>query len=166
MSVAEYEIETVGLDDLQDRLNRYPQIAHAVLKPAMSRAVIHLQGSVKRFTPVYQGTLIGRISQEVKPLFGDVGTMGRVYVSGVPYAQTMEVGRKPGTWPPIEPLRRWAHLVLGDESAGFLVARAIFKRGIKPRAMFARGLTRSKDYISRQFVKARDEIVKRLAGQR
>ena len=42
------------------------------------------------------------------------------------------VGR-PRFFPPVEPFRDWARRVLGDESLGFVIARSVGMKGLKPR---------------------------------
>jgi hypothetical protein len=161
MTTAAYGVRVVGLKDLQGRLEKYPQLAQEVLRPAALASVIKVEGEVKRETPVHTGHLRSSISHRVVPIGNDI--QGLV-TTPVEYAPPVEFGRQPGTWPNIKAINRWAHLVLGDESAGFLVARAIFQRGIKPRAMFAKGLMASQSYIKERYRRARDELVRRLAG--
>lgn len=168
MSVAEYTVRVVGLEELRERLRRYPEIAQAVMIPTMKRAVIHTAGNVKRFTPVYQARLISAIGGRVEAMGGNVE--GFVQASGVEYAIDMEVGPPAGRWPNMENLRRWAHLVLGNVEAAGAVAKALFEGRsrvqIRPYAMFAKGWLKSKGWVRNEFKRARDEIVRRLAGGR
>ncbi len=62
--------------------------------------------------------------------------------SNLEYARAWELGRKPGSFPPVEALARWARLALGVKaeearSVGFLIARRIFQRGQEPRPFLA-----------------------------
>lgn len=43
----------------------------------------------------------------------------------------LETGRRPGSQPPTEALRRWARLKLGDENAAYAVARKIAAQGTR-----------------------------------
>ena len=160
---AVYGVKIVGLDELQRRLGKYPELSQTVMKPAITSMVVKVEGEVKRETPVYTGHLRSSISHRVISIGNQVQG---VVATPAAYAPPVELGRAPGSWPPIKPIARWAHLVLGDESLGFLVARAIFQRGIKPRAMFSKGLKASEKFIHTRFLQARDEIVRRLAGGR
>ena len=80
------------------------------------------------------------------------------------YALAVELGRRPGSLPPLEPLIRWAAVVLGDGDAGHAVRWAIFKRGIKGKFMFARGWREVYPRVTERFKQALSEIVKRLAN--
>jgi len=56
----------------------------------------------------------------------------KVWVTGINYAEiAMETGRAPGKTPPINELKRWARLKLGDERLAFVVARKIGEQGTK-----------------------------------
>jgi len=156
-----YDVDLSDIDELNRRLAQYPRMVGEVMQPAMSRSVMLLAGNVKRETPVYQGRLRSSIGGRVESLGGNV--RGTVYTNLV-YGPPVEMGREPGSFPPVEPLKRWAHLVLGDESLGFVVARAIFRRGTQGRYMFAKGLERSLNAIRSHFARALRELVQKLAG--
>lgn len=58
---------------------------------------------------------------------GYVGT-----VVGPMYAiAAWETGRRPGAMPPMNSLKRWARLKLGDENLAYAVAKTIAQRGTK-----------------------------------
>ncbi len=164
MSEAEYGVTTEGIEEAAALLAKYPEISLDEMNKAMVRTVAQLSSDVKEFTPVDRGTLRSKIGGDVETVGGVMGGVrGIVHSGGVPYASVMELGRQPGSWPPLEPIRAWCQRVLGDASAAFLVARKIYLRGIAPRAMFARAWRKDKDWINDQFVRARKRIVERLA---
>lgn len=165
MSEASYELSTEGVDQAAALLARFPEISIDETRNAMTRSVMQLASDVKEFTPVYMGLLHSKIGSDVQTAGGEVtpAVTGRVHSGGVPYALPVELGRKPGSWPPMEPIRRWCYLVLGDAELAFQVARKIFQRGIEPRGMFARAWLKDREWISQQFARARDRIVQRLA---
>jgi len=166
MSEAGYTVKIEGLEELNERLGQYQEIAQAVLIPTMKHIVIQAGGNIKAFTPVYQARLINAIGGRVEAIGGDI--TGFVEAN-VPYAMDMEVGPSAGIWPDMDALKRWAHLVLGDAGAAFAVARALYEGRsrvqIRPYAMFARGWLKTKDWAAAEFRRARDEIVRRLAGE-
>lgn len=47
---------------------------------------------------------------------------------------------QPPFMPPVEPFKEWARRVLGDESLGFVIARAVGARGLGPRKFLERPL--------------------------
>jgi hypothetical protein len=66
--------------------------------------------------------------------------------------------------PPLEPLIRWAAVVLGDGDAGPAVRWAIYRRGIKGRFMFEQGWRAARSYVVGRFRQALTRIVKRLSN--
>lgn len=165
MSEASYELSTEGVDQAAALLARFPEISIDETRNAMTRSVMQLASDVKAFTPVYMGLLRSKVGSQVDVIGQGVTPQvrGIVHSGGVPYALPVELGRRPGSWPPLEPLRRWCYLVLGDAELAYQVARKIFQRGIEPRAMFAQAWRKDKEWINQQFTRARDRIVQRLA---
>ena len=164
MSEAEYEVTTEGLNEAAALLGRFPEIALDEMQKAMVKSATQLGSDVREFTPVYMGLLRSKIGGTVEVVGGAMGGVkGIVHSGGVPYASVVELGRRPGSFPPIAPIERWCHLVLGDASAAWAVARAIAARGIPAKAIFARAWLKDREWISSQFVRARDRIVQRLA---
>lgn len=55
----------------------------------------------------------------------------------------MDEGRRPGAaMPPVEPLERWGWLALKQRGLGFVLARSIARKGIKPRRFFDKAVQR------------------------
>jgi len=164
MAEAEYNLSTEGVEEAAALLARFPEIAQDEMRRAMTRATVQLASDVKTFTPVYMGMLRSKIGSDVQTIGGAMGGVrGMVHSGGVPYASVVELGRRPGSWPPLAPIRRWCHLVLGDAGAVFVVARKIAMRGTRGVFMFAQAWRRDKEWINAQFTRARDRIVERLA---
>lgn len=159
MSIAEYSIEVQGSKELTRALERYPQVTRSTMSKYVSRAVVGVDRAVKDNTPVYQGRLRSDIHGEVRHI-GEVEVQGAVLTT-VDYAAHVEFGTAPH-FPPRGPIERWAHLVLGDSSLWYVVARAIAARGTRARGMFAKGLLEERANIITLLRQARDEIVERL----
>ena len=157
---AEYTVELEGIEEIDAYLARFPQIVQEETGDAMRRAVFVVRANVQRETPRYQGRLVSSIGGRVESVFG--GRVEGVVYSDLEYAVPVELGRQPGSFPPLEPIRRWCHLVLGDESLAFVVARKIATVGTRPRAMFAKGWLASKAMVSSLFQQALARIVARI----
>ena len=119
-----------GLVETQRKLEQAIADLHgAPMKDGMRKATLLVEGDAKRLAPVDQGLLRASIASELRT----EGVGGRDVVgvvgSAKSYAAVMEVGSKPH-WPPISALQAWAdrHGV-----SAFVVARAIARRGTKPR---------------------------------
>jgi hypothetical protein len=171
MSVPAYEIEIKGLDEQIRRLNAYDEVSTRELTTAMNQSVTALESAIKPLTPVYRARLRGSIASEVKQE-GPGSIVGRVgsTLKGEEYPAVMEFGRKPGKFPPIEPLMRWVHLVLGvpnEEARGvaYVVARKIARKGIKGHFFMKKGFEASKAQIADYFVKALQRITEALGNK-
>jgi hypothetical protein len=168
LTVAEYSVRTENLDEVAEALARYPEIASEEIQTTMMTVVIGVANRVGEHTPVFMNRLKPAIlaSPKVEIVGGEA--RGIVDAGGVPYALDMEIGPPAGRWPNMGALRRWAHLVLGDESAAGAVARRLFEGTSRvqrrPYAMFARGWVDAKGWVSRQFEVMLKRIVERMAG--
>jgi len=56
----------------------------------------------------------------------------RILVESEDYLKYVDEGRKPGSYPPINAISRWANLKGIPQTAVFPIARSIYKYGIKP----------------------------------
>lgn len=164
-----YTVETEGLDEMTQRLRRYPEIERQVIVPTMKRVVIGVADTITRNTPVYQNRLQPAIksSPQVKRIGGEVA--GTVDAGNVPYAGDIEAGPPAGRWPDTFELRRWCELVLGDAGLTGAIALALYEgrsriQRMRGYRMFATGWGVSYRWVVDQFRAARDEIVRRLAG--
>ncbi|MBI1268374.1 MAG: hypothetical protein GC193_13185 [Cryomorphaceae bacterium] len=86
-----------------------------------------VESKAKELAPVDTGMLVNKI-QMTKP---DPFT-ARI-TAGTNYAESIEMGQKPGTWPHMGALRLWAKRVLGDPSLAMPIAASIFIKGREPR---------------------------------
>ena len=141
-------------------------------REAMAGITGMLRREVMARTPVgASGSLRGSIFTEIR---GEGrGAIRGVVASRAPYAGYVEFGRRPGgampPWREGSPLYRWVVRNLesqgGDfESVAFLVARAIARRGIRGRRMFARAFEENQSRIEGRIRELLDEIARRVGG--
>ena len=109
---------------------------------AMQQAVDILTRQVVARTPVDRGIHRNSIQNEVRT---------GPFVTGIvmsPLASTpaVEFGRKPGRMPPSDVIELWARRH-GMAGLGYVIARAIGRRGTKGAFMFKKGLEASKTSI-------------------
>lgn len=141
-------------------------------REAMARITGMLRREVMARTPVgTSGNLRGSIFTEIK---GEGrGALRGVVASRAPYAGYVEFGRRPGgampPWREGSPLYRWVVRNLesqgGDfESVAFLVARAIARRGIRGRRMFAHAFEENQSRIEGRIRELLDEIARIVGG--
>lgn len=74
------------------------------------------------------GNLIKSLSPDLKT----IGDKINIIINGEDYLQYVDQGRKPGSYPPISVISKWATIKGISQDAVFPIARKIFKFGIKP----------------------------------
>jgi len=85
-----------------------------------------------------------------------------------PYSGVIEHGRRKGKFPPTEPIARWAQRRMGltrkeAQGAAFVIARAIARRGLKPRKVMTNLLPKVQRFLNEE---VRAELSKALTGKR
>lgn len=85
------------------------------------------------------------------------GPIVELTVSAAAHAKYVELGRRPGKFPPLDAIRRWCEHKGIESRAAFPIARSIAQNGIKPRPFIEATTKRSEDDISKQ--------ISELAGQ-
>ncbi len=137
--------EVKGLVETRAKLEQVIEDLHgAEFKEGMQEAVLLVLRDAREAAPVDTGRLKNSITGEVtiNPLTGDVkGIVG----SNVVYAPYMELGTKPH-WPPVSALQTWARR---HGMNAFLVARAIARKGLKPRKFLQEAYDHNKPEIKR-----------------
>lgn len=107
--------------------------AKTILKPEYFRKygedyVAELIKELKSAGKSASGKLIKSISYELQPLAENL----RLVINAESYLQFVDAGRKPGRYPPIQEIAKWASIKGIPQSAVFPIARKIYKFGIKP----------------------------------
>lgn len=142
-----------GLDSVKRNIQRFGDFAiNAIGK------VLYVEGETvmsksKRLVPVNYGIL--RSSGRVEPpVYGSKSVSVNLGYGGAAsgYALYIHEGigpavGKPQFMPPVAPFAAWAKRKLGDESLGFVIARSVGSKGLKPRKYLERPfLERSKNF--------------------
>lgn len=123
-----------GADEVKKLFEQIPNRIGLGLIKAMRDSAILIQSLAKTNAPVFRGLLRLSIVQSVEQQAGRiVGTVG----SALPYASVVESGRTSGWFPNVDELKVWTRRKLGDERLGFVVARAIKKRGFRAQPYLA-----------------------------
>lgn len=144
------QIEIRGVNETIENLARIDRQLKDT-SAAMHQATLLVTGSAKRNAPVDTGLLRASITPEVESRDNEtVGVVG----SNVTYAPFMELGTIPH-WPPLAALETWARR---HGTTAYIVARAIARRGLRPRHYLGRALDDNRGRIERIF----SEYVKRV----
>lgn len=142
-----------GLNEAIDNLNRIDhELTH--MTGAMQQSTLVVTRSAKQNAPVDTGVTRASITPSVESRGNEtVGVVGSNLMS----ALVMEVGARPH-WPPLAALEVWARR---HGTTAFLVARAIARRGIKPRRYLRKALD---DNTARIIGIFKDSIQKIIRG--
>ncbi len=166
-TVMDVTIEIKGLQELMDRFERFDEIAAGEFRAAMGVSVETVGKLAREKAPVDMGQLRTNITGKVQG--GGVATQVEGVVGAYrPYAQVMEEGADPH-WPNMGNLHFWVVRKLGlkgveAERATFLIARAISRRGLKPRHYMRDGLKEAEPKIKAEFEQAVERIVSKLTA--
>lgn len=149
------EAEIRGLMELQAKTDQMIEDLHGkIMLDGMRRATMLVSTEAKRLAPVDRGHLRASITPEVRLQgFNVLGVVG----SNRLYAPYQETGTRP-FWPPVSALEVWAQR---HGVSAFLVARAISRRGIKPKRYLQGAFEAKQDDIKREIGKAVSEIVEK-----
>ena len=119
------KIEYKGIEDKDKRLQVGIQKALKLSTNIVMRdAKLNLRGSGGRNSRVDTGRLIDSITTRVSKNVGIVGT-------NVEYAPYIEFGTS-AHFPPVAALEEWAQRKFRKKGIGFVIARAISRRGTQP----------------------------------
>jgi hypothetical protein len=164
-------LDIQGAAELQRAFAQAPEMVTQELTAVTWEASLLLERETKEETPVGIGGaagLKGSISAR-EPHVQALNVIGEV---GTPlqYAIPVELGSRPH-FPPVQPLADWAHIKLGvpeeeAERVGLAIARKIARRGTPAVHMFQKAFDRNRPQVQRIFDKARERIMRRLAGRR
>lgn len=119
--------------DIPPRVARAFQDPQFALGPGadfIKRVTLELFSETVQNSPVGVAGAGGGLRGSWDTVFEDNGLTG-IVGSDIHYAPYVEFGTRPH-WPPINALRRWAYL---KKVNPYLVARAIARRGTRPRNM-------------------------------
>ncbi len=135
--------------ETMQRLSRLDGQLDALLEKGVMDAGLMVQRDAQKRVPVAFGTLRRSIATRVKHIGGDiVATVGTNLV----YGPAVEYGRPAGKkMPPPRALQRWVVKKGMNKSMAFVVARAIGRRGTKPRPYLEPALAASQGAIVRHF---------------
>jgi hypothetical protein len=147
------EIDLSQSEHMRARLaSAHLRIAQAADRAAGNMAII-AAAMIKDSAPQFLGALSSGIEGHLTAAVGVVAAAE--VTASVPYALVQDQGRRPGKWPPKEPIRRWVELKIkrgqmseGEvESLTFLVRRKIGRHGTKGTHYIAKGMRAAKPAI-------------------
>lgn len=148
-------VSLIGGEKLLAALDRVESKSDRGIINAVYASAFRIQASARRAAAVD----MGRLRSSIFVRFLDGGHSAEVGTD-VEHGKFVESGRKPGSMPPLGPLKDWAKRVLGDEGAAFAVARKIAARGIPARPFLTPAYEREEPKFRARIQKILGEAVK------
>lgn len=160
--MATIRVQVKGIRELQASFDKAPDEIRRVLHTAVKQSgdVIRKDARKNAGTPPIVNT--GELSRNIQNK--TVGLTSTVDVSGSAkkYGYVVEGGRRPGSFPPVAPIERWAKTKLGKPGLGFVIARKIARKGTKAQPFMKPAVVDNIRNIENIFNRAIDFVLKRL----
>jgi hypothetical protein len=86
------------------------------------------RAGLRPYPKVATGTLVKSINYKLQPLATGI----QVQLISEDYLKYVDKGRRPGTYPPIQAIKKWAAVKGIPQGAAWAIRQNIFKFGIKP----------------------------------
>jgi len=157
----------VNLRELERLEKIAPEVVRREMRTVLGAIAARVEKEVVEKTPRgvgAQGGLAGSIHGEVVTI-----GQGMAAVIGTPigYGEVVELGRRPGKMPPLEPIALWAERKLGvsrEDSMGvaYLIAQKIAWYGTEGAHMFERTKEELDGWIMQELVSIAARVARRL----
>ncbi len=129
----EVTVDASQLNELIKKLD--PEQVERRARTAMDESLEYLQHEIVTKASSNTGAFRASVFGEIRGR--SLSEMRGIVASPLAYAVVIEYGRKPGKkMPPIGPIELWARRVLGESGLGFVIARAIGRRGLPAHHLF------------------------------
>jgi hypothetical protein len=146
----QFKVEVKGLKELTAKLDASPPIYAKPYREALAAAALDTEREAKRLAPVdtgrFRAGITNRLDPRPLPRYAEI-------VATAPHSRNVIEGRKPGRRPPpFSALTGWArrHGFSTDNGALIRLARAIGRRGIKPRPVLTQALAAMPPKVNRR----------------
>ncbi len=164
-------VDTSSLLRTASRFDNGVRILAEEISKTMIMSLNVFEQLVVQETPVgATGAARGSVTKEIfgQPL---ADNYAGVVTTAIIYGQALEVGRKPGKFPPVEMggLELWVRRKLGvpaslSRGVAYAIATVISRRGTKGARMFAKGFARGKPHVDELWRTLPARVIKRLGG--
>jgi len=145
-------IKVEGLDELISNMGETGSMVKPLVASAINKSVVKIRERAINNAPVAFGGLKGKIRSNVVDLTGTVW-------SGEKYGIFVELGTRPH-FPPVEKLKPWAALKLGNENLAWAVAKKIAREGTDPQPFMQPAVEESLSDIQNNFRILGDQLIK------
>lgn len=85
----------------------------------------------------------GRLKRSIRYELRELANEIEVLIFGEDYLENVDKGRRPGSYPPISAISKWATIEGIPQKAVFPIARSIYRFGIKPTNVIQKALNKT-----------------------
>jgi len=157
---------SVDIQGIESLAQKWPEATRKATIARITETVLFLEAEIKKATPMGAGpvnlrdTIFHKVDMG-EPAWGMVATPAK-------YGEAVELGTRPH-FPPVAPLQYWVEKQMGltgkeARSVAYLIARAISKRGTKPRKMFTDTMEKQHATVIGILNRIGPDIVKQVQG--
>lgn len=156
------DVRIEGLEQLQAGVSAAPATLATATRTAMTAGSLLIEGAARTLAPKDTDRLAGSITHSITG--GGANLTSKIGPS-VAYGLYVEKGRRPGKPPPpISAIRRWATRKGIPESALYVLARSIGRKGIKARPYMQPAFEGNRAKVVSLFERIGVAVVQRMAG--
>lgn len=145
-------MQVKGLNELMNNMGETRNMVIPLIQSTLNKSSMTIKTNAKAKAPVAFGKLKRGISHTVEGLSGIVWSKEK-------YGLFVELGTRPH-FPPVEALKPWARLKLGNENLAWAVAKKIAKRGTKAKPFFQPAVNESLPTIRTNFGELANQLIK------
>lgn len=146
----------VGMASLKRKLERATGETHRAVEVEVKRSLVAIERGAKKRVKVDQGELRNSLAHQIHAnRMGNMfsGRAGTNKVHGPP----TEFGRRPGSMPPVEAIRRWAKRKGIPEDAAYAIALKIARQGTAPAPFLFPSFEEERPKFIRNVARAMDD---------
>jgi hypothetical protein len=174
----DFQINIKNLEEFKRLAKKAPEAVESEFSKALNKIAAETEKMAverARSLKIYStGNLINQIRQK------RIAKLAYAVISGAEYSIYVEKGRKPGAWPPYQPIYEWVRRhykrfssfkTKGSKGAQkdikratFLVQRKIARKGIAPRPYMEYTWDRMQSRADKHLDRALNNLVKNLAA--
>jgi len=170
------EIKIKNLDEFKRLSQKAPLLVETEFSNALNRIATYGEKTAVKTANKMKIHSTGYLQNSIRQK--RISKLAYAVVSGAPYSIWVELGRKPGSWPPRAPIEEWVkrhHTRFSSfkskgskgaqkdiKNAAFLIQRAIFRRGVKPRPYMQHTLEKMQVQADKYLDQALANVIKKL----
>jgi HK97 gp10 family phage protein len=146
-------VKVEGLNELIENMGTTKTMVKPLIAGTLNQVATRIKYDARNTAPIAFGKLKGGISHTVKK-----SSLEGIVWSKEKYGVFVERGTRPH-FPPIEPLKRWSALKLGNANLAWAVAKKISRVGTKAQPFMQPALDKNIHFMKRKFGELAQQLI-------